>query len=107
MLINFSRKLLKEPCSENKNEIFLISMYQFVTNVFYLQILGLNVIHSQIKEVLKIRRNNPPPEDEKLLVDVALDSDLSEEEITADIVTYIVGGFHTSGLCERKIKPTV
>jgi hypothetical protein len=50
-------------------------------------------------ETIKHRCKNPPPPDEYLLVDTLLEAEMSEEQLLCDAITYLVGGFHTTGNC--------
>ena len=52
-----------------------------------------NVIHNAIA----LRRKNPAPPGERLLLDVLLENDFTGDVIFADAMTYVVGGFHTIG----------
>ncbi|XP_064627811.1 cytochrome P450 20A1-like [Lineus longissimus] len=48
-------------------------------------------------ELLKHRRKNPPLGDEYLLIDTFLEADMSDEQLRSDAITYLIGGFHTTG----------
>ncbi len=51
-----------------------------------------------MKEAVNERRKNPAKGGEYLLIDALLESDLSEQVIIADAVSFLIGGFHTTGL---------
>ncbi|CAH1238385.1 CYP20A1 [Branchiostoma lanceolatum] len=58
---------------------------------------ALGKMHATIGKVAKYRRDNPPPPQEQLFIDVLVEGDLPEEQMLNDALTYMIGGFHTSG----------
>ncbi|XP_035663707.1 cytochrome P450 20A1-like [Branchiostoma floridae] len=58
---------------------------------------ALGRLHTTIGRVAKYRRENPPPPQEQLFIDLLIEGDLPEEQVLCDAMTYMVGGFHTSG----------
>ncbi|XP_078377093.1 cytochrome P450 20A1-like [Oculina patagonica] len=53
--------------------------------------------HNLVKEIIK-RRRQDDDKAEKLIIDSILDCDFMDEEETCDqVITFIVGGFHTTG----------
>ena len=56
-------------------------------------------MYSLIRQAIQLRKRNPPDANEYLLIDALLESDFSEEVKLSNAVTYMVGGFHTTGLC--------
>ncbi|CAH1789284.1 unnamed protein product [Owenia fusiformis] len=60
---------------------------------------ALNMMHSTIKKMVKLRRDNPPKsEDDHIFLDSLLEAGTPESQILNDSITFLVGGFHTSGL---------
>ncbi|XP_078001564.1 cytochrome P450 20A1-like isoform X2 [Glandiceps talaboti] len=49
-----------------------------------------------IRDVIELRRNNPPPDAERAIIDVLLEHCESEEHLLAEASTYLVDGFHTT-----------
>eukprot|EP00058_Branchiostoma_floridae_P006549 XP_002592037.1 hypothetical protein BRAFLDRAFT_265292 [Branchiostoma floridae] len=58
---------------------------------------ALGKLHATIARVAKYRRENPPPPQEQLFIDVLIEGNLPEEQVLCDAMTFTVGGFHTSG----------
>ena len=52
---------------------------------------------STIDEIVKQRRENPPPPERQMFIDVLVENDLPESQIRSDALSYVIGGFHTSG----------
>ena len=67
--------------------------------LFY--ILGKENLYKMIKNILADRKKNPPAEGEEVVIDMIMKNASSEEEAEADVLTFIIGGFHTSGLCKH------
>ncbi|XP_072027850.1 cytochrome P450 20A1-like [Amphiura filiformis] len=51
---------------------------------------------STIDTIIKLRRDNPPPPERQLFIDVLLKNNFPETQIKCDSITFIIGGFHTS-----------
>ena len=60
------------------------------------------IMHDTMQKVLEDRRNNPPQGSERLFIDALLESDMPEETQKNDMIAVLIGGFHTTGLCEWK-----
>nr|XP_054767680.1 cytochrome P450 20A1-like [Lytechinus pictus] len=54
-------------------------------------------LYSTVQNVADQRKANPPSQDKEVFIDVLLKSDYPKSRLQADLITYIVGGFHTSG----------
>ena len=50
-----------------------------------------------IIKVAEDRKKNPVPNGEELFIDLILDHDEDEERQLSDTISYVVGGFHTTG----------
>ena len=48
-------------------------------------------------EMVKHRKENPPQHGEELLLDLILDYTDDEELQFSDALTFVIGGFHTTG----------
>ena len=56
-----------------------------------------------IKRIVKHRKAHPPEHGEELLLDLVLDYSDDEEFQFSDSLTFIIGGFHTTGNCKLKL----
>ncbi|XP_792896.3 cytochrome P450 20A1 [Strongylocentrotus purpuratus] len=54
-------------------------------------------MYATIQAVIKFRRSNPPSQDKEVFIDVLLKADYPPGRLQADLLTYVIGGFHTSG----------
>ena len=52
-----------------------------------------------VRNVMKERKTNPTAGHQRF-IDVLLENELPEDQILSDCISYMVGGFHTSGNCE-------
>lgn len=60
-----------------------------------------DTMYSIMEKVMEERRQNPPTsEEEKLFVDALMELDIADEVKKADMVTFLIGGFHNTGLCK-------
>ena len=59
-------------------------------------------MYAVMREAIEKRRKNPPKDGEYLLIDALLESGLSNKVIEADALTFLIGGFHTTGLSKCK-----
>ncbi len=59
-------------------------------------------MYSIMKKVADHRLENPPQPGDELVVDAILSLDLPEESKMSDMVSVMVAGFHTTGLCEYR-----
>ena len=54
------------------------------------------MLRKATRDALAYRRDNPPEDGEKLIIDAALEVMVSEDQLEDDMITIFVGGFHTS-----------
>ena len=66
----------------------------------FFYILGKENLYKVIKDILADRKKNPPAEGEEAVIDMIMKYASSEEEAKADVLSYVIAGFHTSGLCK-------
>ncbi|CAH1789282.1 unnamed protein product [Owenia fusiformis] len=60
---------------------------------------ALNIMHSTIKKIVEIRRDNPlKSEDDHIFLDTLLEAGIPESQLIDDSISFTVAGFHTSGL---------
>ena len=55
-----------------------------------------------LRDAYNHRIKNPPGAGEYLAIDAVVELDLTEMTALNDLVSMIVGGFHTTGLCEYR-----
>lgn len=60
---------------------------------------ALRTIKEMVKEIIKQRQENPPQPHERAFIDVLMDhTDMyPESTLLDDAMSYMIGGFHTSG----------
>ena len=59
-------------------------------------------MYAVIREAIEKRRMSPPKDGEYLLIDALLESGLSSKIVEVDALTFLIGGFHTTGLSKFK-----
>ena len=71
-----------------------------ITIICIIQFSAKDLLHGTVDGIIKRRKENPPPPERQLFIDILLENNLPESQIKSDATSYVIGGFHTSGNCK-------
>ena len=54
-------------------------------------------MYLMVGQMVDRRRANPPTHGEELFIDLLVENTDDEERLISDAITYVIGGFHTTG----------
>ena len=59
-----------------------------------------DVLFNMVKRIIDVRKNSSDTSKDLPFIDALLSAQLPEEATQADVISYLIGGFHTSGYCK-------